>query len=85
MPVFCLRTGQIPKKGNLMYIPSLVATTFSPTSRWGGQVAVGGGWKAAKQGKSPFTAKIRLFIRLLSASQTSEHFLPEIKDVAFCM
>jgi hypothetical protein len=31
-------------------------------------VAVGGGGKAAKQGKSPFTAKIRLFICQLSAS-----------------
>jgi hypothetical protein len=39
----------------------------------------------SKQGESPFTAKIWPFIRRLSASQTSEHFLPEIKDVAFCM
>jgi hypothetical protein len=48
-------------------------------------VAVGGGGKAAKQGKSPFTAKIQPFIRRLSASQTSELFMPEIKEVAFCM
>ncbi len=68
-----------------MYIPSLTAATFSPTSRWGGWVAVGGGGKAAKQGKSLFTAKIQPFIRRLSASKISEHFLPEIKDVAFCM
>jgi hypothetical protein len=45
-----------------------------------------GGWggEAAKQGKSLFMAKIRRFICRLSASQISEHFLPEIKDVAFC-
>ncbi len=49
----------------------------------GGWVAVGGRGKAAKQGKSPFTAKIRPFIHQLLASQTSEHFLLEIKDVAF--
>ncbi len=43
-----------------------------------------GGWgEAAKQGESLFTAKMRPFIRRLSASQISEHFLPEIKDVAF--
>jgi hypothetical protein len=83
MPVLCLRTGQSHKKGHFMYIPSLTAATFSPTSRWGGWGAVGGGGKAAKQGKSPFAAKIRPFICRLSASQTSEHFLPEIKDVAF--
>ncbi len=36
-----------------------------------------GGWgKAAKQGESLFTAKVRLFICKLSASQTSEHFSP---------
>ncbi len=58
----CLKTGQSPKKGHLMYIPSLTAATFSPISRWGGWVSVGGGGKAAKQGKSPFTAKIRPFI-----------------------
>jgi hypothetical protein len=41
--------------------------------------------KAAKQGKRPFTAKMQPFIRRLSASQTSEHFLHKIKDGAFCM
>ncbi len=41
--------------------------------------------KAAKQGKCPFTAKMRPFIRRLSASQTSEHFLLKLKDGAFCM
>jgi hypothetical protein len=65
-----------------MCIPSLTAAAFSPTSRWEGWVAVGGWGKAAKQGKSPFTAKIRPFIRRLSASQTFELFLPETKDVA---
>jgi hypothetical protein len=39
-------------------------------------VAVGGGGKAAKQGKYQFTAKTRPFICQLPASQTSEHFLP---------
>jgi hypothetical protein len=48
-------------------------------------VAVGGEGKAAQQGKSPFTAKIQPFIRRLLASQTSELFVPEIKDVAFSM
>jgi hypothetical protein len=41
----------------------------------GGLGGSGGGGKAAKQGKSPFTAKMRPFIRRLSASQISEHFL----------
>ncbi len=45
----------------------------------GGWVAVGGGGKAAKQGESPFTAKMQPFIRRLSASQTSENFLLYIK------
>jgi hypothetical protein len=57
-----------------MCIPSLMAAAFLPTSRWGGWVAVGGGGKAAKEGKSPFMAKIQPFIRRLSASQTSELF-----------
>jgi hypothetical protein len=35
-----------------------------------------GGGKAAKQGETPFTAKLQLFIRRLLASQTSEQFLP---------
>ena len=85
MPVLGLRTGQSPKKGYLMYIPSLTAATFSPTSRWGGWVAVGGGGKAAKQSECPFTAKVRPFIQRLSISQTSEHFLPEVRNVAFCI
>jgi hypothetical protein len=42
----------------------------------GGLGGSGGGGKAAKQGKSLFTAKMRLFICRLLASQTSEHFLP---------
>jgi hypothetical protein len=48
MPVLCLRTGRSPKKGYLMYILSLTAATFSPTSRWGGWVA-GGGWGESRQ------------------------------------
>jgi hypothetical protein len=35
---------------------------------------VGGGGKAAKQGKSLFTAKMQLFIRRLSTSQTLSIF-----------
>jgi hypothetical protein len=77
MPVLCLRTGQSAKKCYLMYV-----CTISHGRRifahiqvgGGGLVAVGGGGKAAKQGKGPFTAKIRPFIRRLSASQTSELF-----------
>jgi hypothetical protein len=76
MPVLCLKTGQSPKKSYWMSIPSLTAAAFSPTSRWGGRVAVGGGGKAAKKDKNPFTAKTRLFIFRLPALQTSEHFLP---------
>ncbi len=49
----------------------------------GGLGGSGGGGKAAKQGESPFTAKMRPFICRLSASQTFEHFLLEIKDVGF--
>jgi hypothetical protein len=59
-----------------MCTPSLTATAFSPTSKRGGWVAVGGGGKAAKQGENLFMAKMRPFICRLSASQTSEHFLP---------
>jgi hypothetical protein len=66
-----------------MSIPSLMAAAFSPTSRWGGWVAMGGGGKAAKQGENPFTAKTRPFICRLPALQTSEHFLPFTKDVGF--
>jgi hypothetical protein len=62
MPVLGLRTGQSPKKSYWMCIPSLTATAFSPTSRWGGWVAVGGGGKAAKQGENPTWQKCgRLF------------------------
>jgi hypothetical protein len=68
--------AKVLKKSHWMCIPSLTAAAFSPTSRWGGWVAVGGGGKAAKQGENPFTAKMRPFICRLSASQVSEHFLP---------
>jgi hypothetical protein len=84
MRVFCLRTGRSPKKGYFKYISSLTAATFSPKSRWGGWVAVGGGWGESLQtGQKSVQGKIRPFIRRLSASQTSEHFLSEIKDVAY--
>jgi hypothetical protein len=50
----------------------------------GGGLGGSGGWgKATEQGESPFTAKMRPFIRRLLASQTSQHFLLKIKDVAF--
>jgi hypothetical protein len=41
-----------------MCIPSLTAAAVLPTSRWG-ELGGSGGWggEAAKQGKSPFTAK----------------------------
>jgi hypothetical protein len=50
----------------------------------GWQWGVGG--EAAYHGKSLVTAKMRPFLCQLSASQTSpsEHFLHEIKYVAFC-
>ncbi len=77
MSVLWLRTGQSPKKSYWMCIPSLTAAAFLPTSRWGGWVAVGGGGKVAKQDESlGFTAKMRPIICQLSASQTSDHFLP---------
>jgi hypothetical protein len=50
-----------------------------------GEGAVRGGGKAAKQSECPFTAKVRPFIQRLSISQTSEHFLPEVRNVAFCI
>jgi hypothetical protein len=83
MPVFCLRTVQSPKKGTRGVYHLSRPQHFRPHPGGGGWVAVGGGGKAAIQGKSPFTAKIRPFICRLSASQTSEHFLPEIKNVGF--
>jgi hypothetical protein len=43
-----------------------------------------GGGKARNQGEIPFMAKMWLFICQLSASQTSEDFLPKLIDVAFC-
>ncbi len=54
--------------------------------------AAGGGGKAVIATAPPphqdlcslFMAKMWSFIRRFSASQTSEHFLPQIKDVAFC-
>jgi hypothetical protein len=49
----------------------------------GGLGGSGGGGKAAKEGKSLFMTKLRPFICRLSASQTSEQFLPEIKDLGF--
>ncbi len=74
---------------------------YSKRNYCGGATAAGGGGKAtiatycsphqdlcdthSKQGESPLTAKLQPFICRLSASHTSEHFLPEIKDVAFCM
>jgi hypothetical protein len=59
---------------------------FWPHPGGGGGVVAGGGWgKATKQGKSLFMAKMRQFIRQLLASLASEQFLPELKDVAFCM
>jgi hypothetical protein len=56
---------------------------FSPSSSWG--------WSGGKadvsteQCKSPFMAKMQPFVCKLLASMTSEHFLFELKDVAFCM
>jgi hypothetical protein len=60
-----------------------MAAAFSPTSGWGGWVAVGVGGKAAEQGESEFMATMWPLICRLSASQTTEHFLPKIKDVEF--
>ncbi len=46
----------------------------------------GGRWdRPARQSECPFTAKMCPFIHRLSVSQTSEHFLPEVKNVAFCI
>jgi hypothetical protein len=52
------------------------------------QISVGGGgrWdRPAQQSECPFTAKVRPFIQRLLTSQTSEHFLPEVRNVAFCI
>jgi hypothetical protein len=48
-------------------------------------VAVGGGGKAAKQSKNQVAAKTLLFIHRLSVSQACECFLPEVKNVEFCI
>jgi hypothetical protein len=46
----------------------------------------GGKWdRPAQQSEHPFTTKMRPFIHRLSVSQTSERFLPEVKNVAFCI
>jgi hypothetical protein len=86
MPVLCLRKGQCLKNVGLQCVPSLTVATFSPTCGWGG----GGEWEQGVGGsrcifETPLTAKTRLFIPGLSASQTSEQFLSELKDVAFCI
>ncbi len=72
--LYASEQAKVLKKSYWLCIPSLMATAFSPTSRQGGWVAVGGGGKAAKQGESPFTAKMRPFVCRVSASQSSEHF-----------
>jgi hypothetical protein len=43
------------------------------------------GGRHAKQGECLSTTKTWPFIWRLSASQSSEHFLPELKDVAVCI
>jgi hypothetical protein len=48
--------------------------TISHGHRIFAQIQVGGGGKATKQGESAFTAKMQMFNRRLSTSQTSEHF-----------
>jgi hypothetical protein len=53
-------------------------TPFPPLGRGRGY------WSSTKQNKYS-RQKWGMFIHLLSASQTSEHFLPEVKVVAFCM
>ncbi len=46
----------------------------------------GGRWdRPAQQSDCPFTAKVQPFIWQLTAAQTSERFLPEVKNVAFCI
>ncbi len=39
----------------------------------------------AQQSECPLTAKMRPFIHWSSVSQTSKRFLPEVKNVAFCI
>jgi hypothetical protein len=82
---FMLQNRPMPEKFVIQSRLSFMAATFSPTSRWGRGAAVGGGGKATKQNKSLLTVKTRHFIHRLSASQTSEHLLPEVKDVGFCV
>ncbi len=62
MPVLCLRIGQSHKKGHFMYILSLTAATFSPTSRWGGWVAVGVGGKPSTGQKSVFGKNLAVYL-----------------------
>ncbi len=45
----------------------------------------GSGGKAAKQSENQVAAKTLLFIHRLSVSHASERFLPEVKNVEFCI
>jgi hypothetical protein len=40
---------------------------------------------STKQRKNPVAAKSRQFVRQMSVSHASDHFLSELKDVASCM
>ncbi len=55
-------------------------TPFPPLGQGWGR----GYWSSTKQNKNS-RQKCGMFVRLLSASQTSKHFLLEVKVVAFCM
>ncbi len=62
--------------------------TYSGEGGGGGRVRTGDGGKAAvatTQSQNQVAAKMHPFIHRLSVSQTSERFLPEVKNVEFCI
>ncbi len=62
--------------------PLLTAAAFLPISRWGGRVAAAVG-ESRKTGWKSFHNKNMAVYFLIVGLTTSEHFLPELKDVAF--
>jgi hypothetical protein len=56
-----------------------------PHIQWGAGPEWGKATVFRQPGKNPFTARMQQFICCFLASQTSDHFLPEIIDVVFYM
>jgi hypothetical protein len=78
MPVFGLTVYSI-SHGCLIFAHIEVGPGQGRSRRWGESYWI------YKAGQKSVHGKTRLFIRWLSVSRTSEKFLYETKDVAFCM